>query len=85
MTQYSHSRLASFENCPKRFEYRYVQKLEVDTEGISPTSHAIPLATPLREDRGEPSLDPEVALANAPERAGSAFVVPKVIEAEQEG
>ena len=34
MTQYSHSRLASFENCPKRFEYRYVQKLEVDTEGI---------------------------------------------------
>ena len=58
---------------------------EVDTEGVAPTSHAIPLVTPLREDRGEPALDPEVALANAPERAGSAFVVPKVIEAEQEG
>ncbi len=64
----------------------YVEALaEVDTEGIAPTSHAISLATPLREDRGGPSLDPEVALANAPEREGTAFVVPKVIEAEQEG
>ena len=64
----------------------YVETLaEVDTEGIAPTSHVIPLPTPLREDRGGPSLDPEVALANAPEREGTAFVVPKVIEAEQEG
>ena len=64
----------------------YVETLgEVDTAGIPPTSHVIPLPTPLREDRGGPSLDPEVALANAPEREGTAFVVPKVIEAEQEG
>ncbi len=64
----------------------YVETLaEVDTAGIAPTSHVIPLSTPLREDRGGPSLDPEVALANAPEREGTAFVVPKVIEAEQEG
>jgi Asp-tRNA(Asn)/Glu-tRNA(Gln) amidotransferase C subunit len=45
----------------------------------------MPLATPLREDRATPGLDPEVALANAPEREGSAFVVPKVIEGEEEG
>jgi putative RecB family exonuclease len=32
--QYSHSRLSCFENCPKQFEYRYVQKIEVDSEGI---------------------------------------------------
>ena len=64
----------------------YVETLaEVDTAGIAPTSHVIPLPTPLREDRGGPSLDPEVAVANAPEREGTAFVVPKVIEAEQEG
>ncbi len=64
----------------------YVETLaEVDTAGIAPTSHVIPLPTPLREDRGGPSLDPELALANAPEREGTAFVVPKVIEAEQEG
>ncbi len=64
----------------------YVETLaKVDTAGIAPTSHGIPLPTPLREDRGGPSLDPQVALANAPEREGTAFVVPKVIEAEQEG
>ena len=31
---YSHSRLATFEDCPKRFEYRYVLKISTDTEGI---------------------------------------------------
>ncbi len=35
MTQiYSHSRLATFEDCPKRFEYRYVLKIPTDSEGI---------------------------------------------------
>ena len=34
MTQYSHSRLGCFENCPKQFEYRYIKKLEVDREGV---------------------------------------------------
>jgi len=64
----------------------YVELLdEVDTTGIEPTSHVIPLATPLREDRSVPGLDPELAVANAPERHGSAFVVPKVIEGEEEG
>lgn len=58
---------------------------EVDTEGVEPTAHAIPLPTPLREDRAEPALDPERALAGAPEREGSAFVVPVVIAADEEG
>jgi aspartyl-tRNA(Asn)/glutamyl-tRNA(Gln) amidotransferase subunit C len=64
----------------------YVHTLsELDTGGVEPTAHVVALATPLREDRpGEP-MDPELALANAPEREGSAFVVPKVIEGEDEG
>jgi putative RecB family exonuclease len=33
-TLYSHSRLASFENCPKQFEFRYVQKIPSETESI---------------------------------------------------
>lgn len=33
-TTYSHSRLSSFENCPKQFEYRYIQKIPSETEGI---------------------------------------------------
>ena len=35
MTQiYSHSRLSTFEDCPKRFQYRYVLKIPTDSEGI---------------------------------------------------
>mgnify|MGYP001817804856 CR=1 FL=1 len=65
---------------------RYVETLErVDTEGVEPTAHVIPLATPLREDVPAAPLDPELAVANAPESAGTAFVVPKVIEGEEEG
>ena len=31
---YSHSRLSSFEDCPRKFQYRYVLKLPSDTESI---------------------------------------------------
>jgi aspartyl-tRNA(Asn)/glutamyl-tRNA(Gln) amidotransferase subunit C len=63
----------------------YVETLDrVDTRDVPPTSHVIALATPLREDVAEPPIDPELALANAPERSGSAFVVPKVIGDEEE-
>jgi aspartyl-tRNA(Asn)/glutamyl-tRNA(Gln) amidotransferase subunit C len=64
----------------------HVEQLSgLDTSEVEPTSHPIELATPLRDDLPEPPLDPELALANAPEREGSAFVVPKVIEGEEEG
>ncbi len=64
----------------------YAEQLAgLDTSDVPPTSHPIELATPLRDDVPEPALDPELALANAPEREGFAFVVPKVIEGEEEG
>ena len=64
----------------------YVETLrELDTRGIEPTAHAIPLGTPMREDRAEPAIAPALAVANAPESIASAFVVPKVIEGEDEG
>jgi len=64
----------------------YAQSLsQVDTTDVEPTAHAIPLPTPLREDRASTPLDPALAVANAPEHEGSAFVVPKVIEGDEEG
>ena len=33
-TLYSHSRLSSFDNCPRAFRYRYVDKITVDVESI---------------------------------------------------
>ncbi|MBW2359726.1 MAG: Asp-tRNA(Asn)/Glu-tRNA(Gln) amidotransferase subunit GatC [Deltaproteobacteria bacterium] len=64
----------------------YAALLEsVDTEGVPPTSHVLALATPMRDDTASESLEPESALANAPEREGSAFVVPRVIDDEDAG
>lgn len=59
------------------------QLSRLDTTGIEPTAHAIPLATPTRVDEPSAPLDPELALRNAPLREGSAFVVPKVLEGEE--
>jgi aspartyl-tRNA(Asn)/glutamyl-tRNA(Gln) amidotransferase subunit C len=64
----------------------YVDTLdELDTQGIEPMAHPLPLATPLRDDSATETISPDLAVANAPERAGSAFVVPKVIDAEDDG
>jgi aspartyl-tRNA(Asn)/glutamyl-tRNA(Gln) amidotransferase subunit C len=64
----------------------YVETLnELDTDGIQPMSHVIPLDTPIRDDRAVATLAPELVIGNAPVSAGSAFVVPKVIDGEDEG
>lgn len=64
----------------------YVELLgEVETRGVEPTSHVLPLETPLREDRPRPSLDPARVVAEAPAAAGTAFAVPRVLEGEDEG
>ena len=59
----------------------YVDKLnELDTSGIVPTSHAVPMENAFREDQVRPSIGVDNALANAPERAEGFYRVPKVIE-----
>jgi aspartyl-tRNA(Asn)/glutamyl-tRNA(Gln) amidotransferase subunit C len=59
----------------------YVEKIkELDTDGITPTSHAVPMENAFREDAVKPSIGVEKALGNAPRRADSFFKVPKVIE-----
>ena len=64
----------------------YVDTLqEIDTAGIVPTAHSISLPTPTRSDRPAAAMDAELAVANAPEAAASAFLVPKVIDTEAEG
>jgi aspartyl-tRNA(Asn)/glutamyl-tRNA(Gln) amidotransferase subunit C len=62
----------------------YVEQLAaLDTDDIEATCHALPLATPFRDDRAEPPLEPEQVLANAPEREGFAFVVPRVLDEDE--
>jgi aspartyl-tRNA(Asn)/glutamyl-tRNA(Gln) amidotransferase subunit C len=60
----------------------YMQTLEqVDTQGVTATSHAVDLTNAFREDRLQPSLSREEALANAPDPHAGGFGVPKVITA----
>ena len=59
----------------------YVEKLKkARTEGVSPTSHVLPLTNVFREDQLRPSLPTEGALSNAPEREGPYFKVPQIID-----
>lgn len=53
---------------------------EVNVEGIEPLTGAAQMALKMREDVVTDGGYPEKVLANAPERAGDFFVVPKVIE-----
>ncbi|BBO69574.1 aspartyl/glutamyl-tRNA(Asn/Gln) amidotransferase subunit C [Desulfosarcina alkanivorans] len=58
----------------------YVDTLkQVDTAGVPATSHAITLTNAFREDEAQGHLDPQDALANAPEKDDGAFTVPRVI------
>ena len=59
----------------------YADKLnELDTAGIVPTSHAVPMENAFRPDEVCPSIGVENALGNAPGRVADFFRVPKVIE-----
>jgi aspartyl-tRNA(Asn)/glutamyl-tRNA(Gln) amidotransferase subunit C len=59
----------------------YIDKLRaVDTTGVEPTSHAVPVTNVMRDDVPTPSLPLSEALANAPDRHGDLFRVPRIIE-----
>ena len=59
----------------------YIDTLRaLDTTGVEPTSHAVPLLNVMRDDEPRPCLTQDEALANAPDRSNAAFRVPRIIE-----
>jgi aspartyl-tRNA(Asn)/glutamyl-tRNA(Gln) amidotransferase subunit C len=59
----------------------YVDQLnELNTDGILPTAHAVPMENAFRPDQIAPALGAERALSNAPDAGNGCFRVPKVIE-----
>lgn len=52
---------------------------ELDLEGVEPMSHPLDLANVMRDDREQPGLPVDTALANAPAKEPPFFEVPKVI------
>lgn len=59
----------------------YMEKLgELDTDGVEPLAHVLPLENVLREDKARPGIGQDKALANTPEKKDGLFKVPPVIE-----
>lgn len=59
----------------------YMEQLNrLDTTGVEPTSHAIPIHNVFREDETRPSHPQEEVLGIAPDEEGGYFKVPRIIE-----
>lgn len=60
---------------------QYFEKLkELDTDNVEPTAHVVPMAEAVREDVVSNPPAAEEFRANAPQRDGDFFKVPKIIE-----
>ena len=51
----------------------------LDTSGVEPTAHPLPLKNVLREDEVRPSLDRDEVLAQAPAAEDGRFRVPRIL------
>ncbi len=61
----------------------YIDKLNrVNTEGVEPTAHILPIHNVFREDAVKPSLSIEEALMNAPDREDRFIKVPAILDSE---
>lgn len=59
----------------------YFQQLsELDVDDVEPLAHPLPLRDVLRGDDPHTPYDPEQALSNAPQREGTFFKVPAVLD-----
>ena len=59
----------------------YVEKMnELDTENVQPLAHCLPVSNVFREEAVGESLGTEKTLANAPQRDGEFFKVPKILD-----
>jgi aspartyl-tRNA(Asn)/glutamyl-tRNA(Gln) amidotransferase subunit C len=59
----------------------YVDQLQaVNTDGVEPLAHPLPVQNVFRDDEPQPSLPVDEALQNAPTRTGDYFGVPAVFE-----
>lgn len=81
------ARLALSEDEADRFREQlggildYIRQLDaLDTKDVVPTSHAVEMGTPFRDDSVHPFGDKEAILSNAPDRFEDFFRVPRIIE-----
>ena len=60
---------------------QYVEKMnELDTKNVEPLAHCLPISNVFREDTIGDSMGTEKTLANAPQKDGEFFKVPKILD-----
>ena len=81
------ARLTLSEEEKRRFESQLDQILahieqlnRVDTTGVEPTSHAIPIHNAFREDEIKPSFPKDEVMGIAPAEEDGHFKVPRIID-----
>lgn len=81
------ARLALTEDEKKRFAEQLARIIDnfnelsqVDTSGVEPLSHALPIVNVLREDEVQESLGREKLMENAPAKENGFFRVPRIGE-----
>ena len=52
----------------------------LDTDDVPPMYHAMPLVNVTREDVAEPSMEPEILLANAAREKNDCFMVHRTVD-----
>jgi aspartyl-tRNA(Asn)/glutamyl-tRNA(Gln) amidotransferase subunit C len=58
----------------------YAERINrLDTSGVEPTYHVLPLQNVWRQDRRGATLERDEVLQNAPDRDGSFFRVPRIL------
>ena len=59
----------------------YMEKIgKIDTADVEPTSHVVSMGNVFRDDVPKKSLSTKEALINAPDKEGSFFRVPRILE-----
>lgn len=58
----------------------FAQLARLDTDGVEPTSHTIPVFNVFRPDEVRPSLAVDDVVANGPQVSEDCFVVPRIVE-----
>jgi aspartyl-tRNA(Asn)/glutamyl-tRNA(Gln) amidotransferase subunit C len=60
----------------------YMEKMnQLNTDDVEPMAHCLPISNVFRQDEIRVSLGTEKTLANAPQRDGEFFKVPKILDA----
>lgn len=57
---------------------------ELDLSHVKPTAHALSVTNATRPDEVRPGLPRELALLNAPKQREGAFVIPRIVGAEED-